>query len=387
MAAPKSPSSRAFNNPFSTSNCYICNKNIIGEEIYNEHIILNALGGTLKSKSLICKQCARSLDRIDAALARSLNSFGLLLNIPRDRGANPPIQATRTDTGEQISLDSGGKPVLIKPDIRDNLADSKQPSLRISAINQAQMRKVLTGLKRKYPLLNIEEIIKSAVTRKEYIPPVTIDIVFGEEELRSVCKMAINFYMYHGGNRDLIVHLIPYITDGGKNQYVNYYYPDELIAASNSSEGFIHTLFIEGNLQEKILYGYIELYNAFRLIILLSDSYEGDSFREVYSFDVLSRKKVEKPININMSRKEILNLVNNSEPPVEKIASAIKVLVDAIQSNQVNKAINKAINKEMEDFFKDIPEETIIDEKLLQGLISRLSKTYCDFIYRNLDLQ
>ena len=160
-----------------------------------------------------------------------------------------------------------------------------------------------------------------------------------------------------------------------------------MIAAPNSNEGFIHTLFLEGNLQEKILYGYIELYNAFRLIILLSDSYEGDSFREVYSFDVLSRKKVEKPININVSRKEILDLVNNSEPPVEKIASAIKVLVDAIQSNQVNKTINKAINKETEDFFKDLPEGTILDEKLLQELISRLSKTICDFIYRDLDFQ
>ena len=272
MVAPKSPSSGEFDNTsLRISECYICNKNIIPEEVYNEHIILNSLGGRLKSKSLICRQCARKLDEIDVALSRSLNSFGLLLNISRDRGTNPSILATRTETGEQISLDLGGKPVLIKPTIIDNLADNEQPFLYISAINQSQMRKILKGLKRKYPDLDVEEIIKSAVARQEYIPPVIIKLLFGEEEFRSICKMAINFYMYHEGERDLIAHLIPYIKDGCENQYVGYYYPNDLIAASNSSDSFIHTLYIQGNPKEKILYGYIELYSAFRLIILLSD--------------------------------------------------------------------------------------------------------------------
>jgi len=382
MAAPKSPCSGAFNNTAQTiSECYICNDNISNHNTYNEHIILNSLGGKLKSKSLICKQCAPSLDRIDAALSRSLNSFGLLLNIPRDRGTNPPIQATRTDNGEQISLDSGGKPVFIKPIIRDNLADNEQPSLSIIAKNQKQMRKVLTGFKRKYPSLNVEEILEIAVPRQEYIPRVNINMSFGDEELRSACKMAMNYYMYHGGKRDLIAHLIPYIQDGCENQYVGYYYPDKLIATSKPSESFIHTLFVKGNPQEEILYGYIELYNAFRLIILLSDSYRGEFFQKVYSFDVLSRKEVDKEINIDVCRKEILNLVNNSEPPVEKIASAIKVLVDAIKLNQINKAINKVI----EDFFQNIAEGTIFDEKMSQELISNLSKEFCGFMYRDLD--
>jgi hypothetical protein len=382
MVEPNSPSSRAFNNTSSTINkCYICNKNIVPEDIYNEHIILNSLGGRLRSESLTCQPCARSIDKIDGALSRSLNSFGLLLNIPRHRGTNPPIQAIRTDTGEPISLDSGGKPVLIKPKITNKLDDNEQPFLSIAAINQRQMREVLRGLKRKYPFLNVEEIVKSAVTRQEYIPPVIINLLFGKEEFRSVCKMAINFYMYHGGERDLIAHLIPYIKAECENQYVSYYYPDELITESNSSESFIHTLYIEGNSHEKILYGYIEFYSAFRMIILLSDSYERDSFREVYSFDVLSGEEIERAININVSRKEILDLVNNPEPPVKKIASAIKVLVDAIHLNQ----INKATKKDIEDFFGNIPKGTNLDEKMLQKLFSKLSKTLCDFIPRDLE--
>jgi len=44
--------------------------------------------------------------------------------------------------------------------------------------------------------------------------------------------------------------------------------------------------------------------------------------------------------------------------------------VDNIYLNQ----INKAINKEVEDFFKDIPKGTTLEEKRWQEFFSRLSK-------------
>ncbi|MEG4024908.1 hypothetical protein [Microcoleus sp. S13C4] len=68
-----------------------------------------------------------------------------------------------------------------------------------------------------------------------------------------------------------------------------------------------------------------------------------------------------------------MNLVNNPEPPLKKIESAIKILVDAIKLNQ----INKAINKDIEDFSQNIPEGTIVDGKMLQELFAKLklSKT------------
>lgn len=366
------------------SKCYICDKNISSQDTYEEHIILNSLGGRLKSKSLICQQCARSLDRIDVALSAQLNWVGLLLDIERDRKKNPPIQAIRTDTGEQISLDSGGKPVLIKPTIKDNLADNKEPSLYIAAKNQEQMEEIGTGLKRKkHPSLNVEKMLEIAVTQKEYIPLVNIKASFGDEECcRSICKMAINFYMYHGGKRDLIAHLIPYIKDGGDNQYVWYYYPDSFTAISQPEQSFIHTLFIKGNPQEKILYAYIEFYNAFKLIILLSDSYNGGSFQKVYSFDVLSREEVNKEININLSRKEILNLVKNRPEQLEKIAKAIKDLKDAIQLKQMDKYLSSLAKKTIEEFFKNIPENPIFDETILRKFASKLGEDIGDFMDR-----
>lgn len=69
--------------------CYVCDKEITSENETEEHILLNAIGGKLKSKKLICKGCNSDLgNKIDNSLARQLNPIANLLDIKRDRG-NP----------------------------------------------------------------------------------------------------------------------------------------------------------------------------------------------------------------------------------------------------------------------------------------------------------
>jgi hypothetical protein len=46
-------------------NCYVCEKYIVDGNTYDEHIILNALGGRLHSKHLLCRQCAPLFQTID----------------------------------------------------------------------------------------------------------------------------------------------------------------------------------------------------------------------------------------------------------------------------------------------------------------------------------
>lgn len=370
MIFPKNSSFDEFNHISQIVNkCYICNKNI-PDGNPKEHIILNALGGNLTSKFLICNFCNNSFSNIDAALSQSLNPFGVLLNIERDdRKTNPRIKATITDTDEKIYIDLGGKPVLpeAKPEITDN---------SIQFNTEVQLKKYLVKNCR-FSKSQAEEILKNDVVRRqEYIFSVTIKTpLFGDKQFRSLCKMAINFYMYHGGKRDLIAHLIPYIKGEDKNQYISYYYPNENIpeSTSNLTESFIHTLFIKGNPKEKILYGYIELYNSFKVIVLLSDFYEGDFFQKIYSFDVFTRKEIEKEIDINLSKEEILNLLKSSEKPVKEISIAINDLVESIRLNHLNKHIEDVLNK-----FK---EEENCDKKMSRKLIAEeLSKQITDFM-------
>lgn len=209
--------------------CYVCGCTINNSNTYREHIILNSIGGKLISPSIICKPCAPSFDVIDAALSYQLNFIGLMLNIERDRGKNPHIKATIIETGEDIFLSYGGKPIQVKPTIRENPSDG---SIHITARDKKQMRDTLKGLKRKYPFIqNIEGLINNAKKTENYFDKLVHHSlnIGGEEVFRSICKMVVNFYMHNSGHREQILHLIPYIKDGKQQDVVWYYYSDDVL--------------------------------------------------------------------------------------------------------------------------------------------------------------
>lgn len=274
--------------------CYICETKIQLEARYKEHILLNSLGGKLKSGSLLCQKCAPCFDVIDAALSKQLNPIGLLLNIKRDRGTNPSIKATIADTGEEILIGPGGKPVPIKPIIKDSIIDGSL-HLSISARDKKQMREVLQGLKRKYHWMDVEAMLSEAVSQGSYMtsPVHYEETVGGEEAFRAICKMAIGFYLYQGGARDFIAHLIPYIKDGQNCNCVWFYYPDNCTALDGENLTVFHRLYVKGDPSKGILFAHIDFFSTFKFLVLLSDHYDGEFLQSTYinSPDSFLRKK------------------------------------------------------------------------------------------------
>jgi hypothetical protein len=181
--------------------------------------------------------------------------------------------------------------------------------------------------------------------------------------------MAINFYIYKNGNHSFVKHLIPYIKDGYSSNCVWYYYPNH--ALSKTDKNFIHTLFVKGKPNEKILYAYIELYSSFKLIVLLSDSYDGKFIEESYSFDVISRDTFSRELNINLSRNELLNLAKNR--PAEQIDNfkySINNLLEEIDMMTLKQNIRKIIHS----YFQMIAEGDSLNQESFMRLISELAE-------------
>ena len=83
--------------------CYICGNEITHENYTDEHIIINAAGGRLKSKSLICRQCNSDFgEKIDNALAKQLNFLANQLMIKRERGKPQPIVGKKEVSKEEV---------------------------------------------------------------------------------------------------------------------------------------------------------------------------------------------------------------------------------------------------------------------------------------------
>jgi hypothetical protein len=73
-------------------NCWCCDAALTVANYSNEHILLNACGGRLKSKWLLCKDCNSLFgNKFDHELATQVNDIMNYLMIKRDRKSPQPI--------------------------------------------------------------------------------------------------------------------------------------------------------------------------------------------------------------------------------------------------------------------------------------------------------
>ncbi|WP_324971828.1 HNH endonuclease [Nostoc sp.] len=351
------------------SKCYICEYEISPDNLYKEHIILNSIGGRLKSSSLICNECAPHFDAIDAALGKQLNTIGLVLDIKRDRYKNPYTKAKIVNTGEEVSLISGGKIAPIKPTI-DVRYDEDNIYLSVSTRDENQMKEVLKGLKRKHSWIDVQEMMSNAIKRQEFIDSsIKYQLTFGgDEAFRAICKMATSFYIYKGGERNNISHLIPYIRDGQLNNTVWHYHPENITNYNLENIEVLHSLFVVGNPSEKILYAYIELFSTLKFLVLLSDAYTGKEYQEFYSFDVIGQKIRDKVIEISLTRDEVLKVIQLRENNLQQIQNSLRCLFKTINNKQIYESFSKEVENVIENFFKDIPQDTVFTKEMTSEL-------------------
>jgi hypothetical protein len=364
------------------SNCYVCGCAITNNNTYQEHIILNSIGGRLVDPCIICQSCAPSFDAIDAALSSHLNFAGLMLNIKRDRGNNPHIKAKVVETGEDIHLIAGGKPVQVKPIIKENKDDG---SINITARDSKQMREVFKGLQRKYSFAgDIETLIKKAHKTEDYFDKlVNYNVnIGGDKCFRAICKMIVSFYMHKGGNREQILHLIPSIKDGKHQDIVWHYYPvDKVLDVNFEPIQVLHHLLIKGNYNEKIMYGFVELFSTFKFLVLICDDYVGEDFCNSYSFDVLSRSAVESTINLNLSRETVLNAVKLKEIKLDELKNALHGLMTVIKKKQADDCISNIVQKSIDTAFSGLTSGSIPSDEMIRTLIDNFSEEFAKFIY------
>lgn len=184
------------------------------------------------------------------------------------------------------------KPLVVKEE-----DENGEKHIKITARSMEEASNIIKGLSKKYPQININELLKNAENRHEYLDN-KINLGFsigGEEAFRSICKTAVNYYMFVGGDRDYIIDLISYIRDGDKKDIVWFYYPEKDLIDKDIDE-VLHSIILIGDPKEKILYAYIEFFNTFKFIILLNDNYSEKELEKTYIFDVVNKTEFSKNV-------------------------------------------------------------------------------------------
>jgi hypothetical protein len=153
-----------------SSECVIGNGPITAANDSEEHILLNALGGVRTTSGFICAKHNNKTGSVwDAELASQLN--GLIFAIKRDRGRIPD-QMVGTTAGETFVMLRDGGYALPKPALEKKQVGATT-QIQVKARDMNEARKILKGLKRKYPNIDLEAGIAKARSETSY--PAGID--------------------------------------------------------------------------------------------------------------------------------------------------------------------------------------------------------------------
>lgn len=326
-------------------NCYVCDVSLTRENETLEHVILNAIGGKLKSKNLICRNCNSNFgNKIDAELASQLNPFSTLLNVKRHNGKPRNIKGIYK--GTEFYIEPDGKMRRVKPEI-----STEGNKINIVTSTISEYKKVLERLKRRYPQLDVEELTKNAKLEKEYLSEIKVEMELGgENTFRSICKTAINYYILCGGNSSLIKHIIPYIKGEEDNGPVYYFYPSREVLYKQEKQVF-HSLILIGDARIQKLFVYVELFNEVKFLVMLNDLYNGPEIYSSYHYDVVANEIIDFDKKFIITKKEIKKYANK-EPNHNVLFKRLSCLLQFIDKVKTERRISEITSSAMKEVKK-----------------------------------
>ena len=355
-------------------NCLICNETLTEANASDEHIILNSLGGHLHSKDLLCKKCNNKFGKeADAALADTLKFAASQLDVKRYRGENQVIQ---TSEKEKYDLAPGCKPVLKKPEVRvEKLPDGKM-QIEMSARSTQEARKILKSLQRQYPMIDVDEAMRHAQKKQSFIgTPVKMNIAFeGEKIFPSIVKTAVEFYLLRGGAREEIKSLIPHLLGEEKRKVCWYFYPEKPVFSFKKKE-ICHAICVVGDAEQRILYGYVDLFGILQCLVLLSDCYSGKNYMESYVYDVNEGKEINKTPAIRLERDEIQKIVRGTESSwVEGLLRQTRLFHEKAGEIVKERILDGMWQRIMDQSLGKYPEGVLITEEMLGEVLAEMEK-------------
>jgi hypothetical protein len=358
--------------PPHSKECFLCAAQLSDANDSEEHIIPNSIGGRKTVKGFLCKTCNNdSGSTWDAQLAKQLNSIGLLLRIKRQRGESPSEEVETTD-GQKLVLHSDGSLSPAKPTYHEE-SFSEQVRVSIQARSMEEAKRMLKGVKRKYPKLDLEKALEEVKNISSYPNDwLKLSLSLGGKNVeRSAVKSAAALAV-HGGLSvcDLGVARSYYIA-GSANDSCVAYIGDQDFVVGRARESILHCVAVQGTVQLGMLVAYIEYYGLQRLLILLSSDYSGPDIKVSYAVDPHSGQEVPVEILFPESPDDIRALLADSDQKPAAVEAALNRVLPVALKRSSEQEQHRVISEAVEYAFKHCG--AVEGELLTEANVNRLT--------------
>jgi HNH endonuclease len=323
--------------------CVRCDCPIDARNDSVEHVIPNSVGGRLKVRGFICARCnSETGESWDKTLSEHLNFFCLFFGVVRERGDSRP-QPIETTAGEHLLMQPGGGFKMQKP-IFQEVPTAAGKRIQIKARTMGEAAAMLGGAARKYPQVDVAAELAKATEAYTYPEGVLLHSpeFGGISGGRSVVKTATAFAFHSGVPTDQCVLALAYLRDEAAAPPFGYFYERDLVNGRPASVP-IHCVAVVGFPETGMLLGYVEYFGVQRVVVCLSQSYNGPAIARSYALDPTTGKTVPVQVDLTFSATDIQSIYNYERIPDGGIARAFAEVVPAVLARSFEREKARAI--------------------------------------------
>jgi len=337
------------------SQCALCEVMITDDNDTKEHIIPNAIGGRKKIKGFICRACnSSSGDSWDKELAKQLNPLSLFFGIKRERG-NAPSELFETTAGDRLNLNVDGSMAIEKPmysEISSKVDDNIRINITARDINEA--KRMLKGVKRKYPQVDTDNILDNLKVQSYYCPDMLkFDMSFGGQEAgRSVVKSALALAVSSGISTESCIEATNYLNNKDSEACFGYFYESDLIKCRPEGLPF-HCVSIKGCNETKQVIAYIEYFGIYRVVLCLGSSYDGEYISRTYTINPMTSEELDLVVELNLTNTEIRGAYDYNKIPNGSVEEACGKVISTGMKASYEKEQNRVVDKVVQNAFEN----------------------------------
>jgi hypothetical protein len=322
----------------------LCDVSLTERTDSREHVVPNAIGGRLKVKGFICKRCNNSAGQDwDAEIATNLIHLSHLVGITRDRG-QPPSMRVKTVAGEDILLKSGGGMTIAEP-IYSETSTGDGVEVQFSARDMSEARRMLKGVKRKYPSVDVETLLQEAKLVSSYAAPIHVQLELGGELAhKSMIKSLLALARHEGWGASGLAGAIEFLRSSSLGIDVWPFFERDILVERPRGVP-LHVCALSADPVLKRVFGYVEYFGVFRFVIVLAHGYAGPRRHAVYAMDPRSGARMPMSVALSFDDGELARMAAGTAAPASAMKAAFGAVLDDALSRQFEVEKSRVISE------------------------------------------
>ncbi|MDE0105656.1 MAG: HNH endonuclease [Bryobacterales bacterium] len=307
--------------------CAFCGVPLTSKNRTKEHVLPNAIGGRKTVDNFICSDCNHNTGtKWDAKLVEQLRPLCTMLNVNRSRGQNREFDV-ETVSGRKLSVKRDGS---------------------IHARTMPELRKILSRLKKKYTQIDLDEVLKRASPKQEYLSePYGVSLTVGGSLAgRAIVKSCLAMVYDAGVEIGCCDDAESYLLKEGTPCFGYYYERD--VVSNRPEKAIFHCIYVSGDPKKRQLLAYVEYFSWLRIVVCLSQNYDGPSISHCYAVDPVTGKDLELDVVLTIEPDEIPEIYDYKKVNYDEIERALNAVMETWSQMDSNRARSHAIQEALD---------------------------------------